>query len=100
LIFASLCTTLMVQRVGTLDLDCSTERMWPVIVDPPDLTETARPLSCAIRKRRTSFWSVVSNVNMGSFLAAAIQGTPSPGLGPRGAKSLLRSIAPVGIAAN
>jgi hypothetical protein len=35
-----------------------------VIVEPADLTVAVLPLNCAIRKRRTSFWSVVSNVNM------------------------------------
>jgi len=35
-----------------------------VTVEPPDLTVAVLPLNCAIRKRRTSFWSVVSNVNM------------------------------------
>jgi hypothetical protein len=52
----------MVQRwVGLLS---STDRTWPVIVESPDLTVAVLPLNWAIRKRRTSFWSVVSNVNM------------------------------------
>ena len=41
-------------------------------VEPPDLTLAVRPLNCAIRKRRTSFRSVVSNVNMKLSFAHAI----------------------------
>jgi hypothetical protein len=49
-----------------------------VTVDPPDLIVAVLPLNCAIRKRRTSFWSVVSNVNMKrSFAHATIVPTRS-----------------------
>jgi hypothetical protein len=47
-----------------LDLLSSTERTWPVTVDPADRIVAVLPLNCAIRKRLTSLWSVVSNVNM------------------------------------
>jgi hypothetical protein len=50
----------MTQRVGTLDAFSCTERTMPVTVLAPDLTVAGRPLNCAIRKRRTSFWSAVS----------------------------------------
>jgi hypothetical protein len=53
-----------VQHGGTLDLFCRIARTWPVTVDAPDLVVAVLPLNCAIRKRRTSFSSVVSNVNM------------------------------------
>src|SRR5665213_2042911 len=62
-------TIVMVQRCGTLDLHSSTDRTWPVTVDSADLAVAALPLNWAIRKRRTSFWSVVSNVNMKLSLA-------------------------------
>ena len=35
-----------------------------------DLNVTVRPLNCAIRKRRTSFWSAVSNVNIRALLCS------------------------------
>src|SRR6202158_5068130 len=54
----------MIQRCGRADLFSTTERTWPVTEVPPDLTVAVLPLNCAIRKRRTSFWLVVSNVNM------------------------------------
>ncbi len=54
----------MVQLAGMLDLLSCTDRTWPVTVDPLDRIVAVLPLNCAIRKRRTSFGSVVSNVNM------------------------------------
>src|SRR6476661_172070 len=54
----------MAQRGGTLSSTSSTARTCPVTVDPSDRTVAGLPLNCAIRKRRTSFWSAVSNVNM------------------------------------
>jgi hypothetical protein len=64
LIFGSTGTIVIVHSAGVPDLLSSTDRTWPVTVEPPDLTVAVLPLNCAIRKRRTSFWSVVSNVNM------------------------------------
>src|SRR3569832_2096577 len=55
----------MVQRGGTLASFSITERTRPVTVAPPDFAVAGRPLNWAIRKRRTSFWPAVSNVNMG-----------------------------------
>jgi hypothetical protein len=52
------------------DLLSNTDRTWPVIVEPPDLIVAVRPLNCAMRKRRTSFWSLVSKVNMKPFLCS------------------------------
>jgi hypothetical protein len=54
----------MVQRGGTLDSFSSTDRTRPVTIESPDLIVAIRPLNCAMRKRRTSFWSAVSYVNM------------------------------------
>jgi hypothetical protein len=64
LAFGAAGTMVMVQRCGTPDLLSTTDRTWPVIVEPPDLVVAVLPLNCAMRKRRTSFWSAVSNVNM------------------------------------
>jgi hypothetical protein len=50
----------MVQRGGMLDSCSSTERTKPVTVASPAATVAIRPLNCAMRKRRTSFWSAVS----------------------------------------
>jgi hypothetical protein len=61
----------MVHRAGMLDLFCRIDRTWPVTVDAPDRAFAVQPLNCAIRKRRTSFWSVVSNVNMKLSSASA-----------------------------
>jgi hypothetical protein len=71
LILGSLGTMAMAHRTGTLNLHSRTDRTWPVTVDPPDLTVVTRPLNCAMRKRLTSFWSVVSNVNIAALFAAA-----------------------------
>jgi hypothetical protein len=57
-------TIVIVQRGGTLDSVATTDRTWPVTIDPPDLTVAVLPLNWAMRKRRTSFWLVVSNVIM------------------------------------
>src|SRR6202158_2675319 len=57
-------TIVMIQRCGRADLLSTTERTWPVTEVPPDLTAAVLPLNCAIRKRGSSFWLVVSNVNM------------------------------------
>jgi len=54
----------MAQRGGTLSSISCTARTCPVTVDPSDRMVAGLPLNCAIRKRRTSFWSAVSNVNM------------------------------------
>src|SRR5215467_14469617 len=54
----------MVQRGGTEVAFSSTERTRPVTVLSPVLIVAARPLNCAMRKRRTSFWSAVSKLNM------------------------------------
>jgi hypothetical protein len=61
----------MVQLGGMLDSFASTERTWPVMIDPLDLTVAVLPLNCAMRKRRTSFWSAVSNVIMKLSCASA-----------------------------
>jgi hypothetical protein len=55
-----------------LDAASTTDRTWPVTIDPPDLTVAVLPLNCAMRKRRTSFWSVVSNVIIQPSCARAI----------------------------
>jgi hypothetical protein len=62
----------MVQRCGTLDLHSRTDRTWPMIVDPAARTVAVLPLNWAMRKRRTSFWSVVSNVHGPSSVHATI----------------------------
>jgi hypothetical protein len=67
LILGSLGTMVMAHRAGTLNLHSNTDLTWPVTVDPPDLVVATRPLNCAMRKRRTSFWSVVSNVNIAAL---------------------------------
>src|SRR5262245_57603026 len=46
------------------------ERTMPVTAEPFDLTVAVRPLNCAMRKRRTSFWSAVSNVNIRALLCS------------------------------
>src|SRR5215472_5370628 len=58
-------TIVIVQHGGMLDCFSRIDRTCPVMVEPPDLMVAALPLNCAMRKRRTSFWSAVSNVNMG-----------------------------------
>ena len=60
----SLGTIVIIHRAGISDLLSSTDRTRPVTVEPPDLAVAFLPLNWAMRKRRTSFWSVVSNVNM------------------------------------
>ena len=54
----------IVQRGGALSSISCTARTCPVTVDPSERTVAGLPLNWAIRKRRTSFWSAVSNVNM------------------------------------
>ncbi|HMM89298.1 MAG TPA: hypothetical protein PKA25_08985 [Bradyrhizobium sp.] len=54
----------IVQAAGMLDLFSTIDRTWPVIADPVERTVAVRPLNWAMRKRRTSFGSLVSNVNM------------------------------------
>jgi len=44
------------------------DRTVPVTADPFELNVTLRPLNCAMRKRRTSFWSAVSNVKIRALL--------------------------------
>jgi len=70
--FGGVGTIVMVQLGGTLDSFANTERTWPVMVDPPDSTVAVLPLNCAMRKRRTSFWSAVSNVIMKPSCASAL----------------------------
>src|SRR5689334_25174937 len=53
---------------GLAALFSTIERTMPVTVEPFDLQVAVRPLNCAIRKRRTSFWSAVSNVNIRALL--------------------------------
>src|SRR4051794_21837489 len=53
-----------IQTGGLLDLFCTIERTRPVTAVPFGLAVAARPLNCAMRKRRTSFWSAISNVNI------------------------------------
>jgi hypothetical protein len=50
------------QIEGLLVLFSTMDRTRPVTADPPDQNVAVRPLNCAIRKRRTSFWSAVSKV--------------------------------------
>jgi hypothetical protein len=54
----------MIHAEGTLDLFSTIDRTWPVIADPVDRVVAVLPLNWAMRKRRTSFGSLVSNVNM------------------------------------
>jgi hypothetical protein len=64
LAFGALGMIVIVQRCAPFGLFSCTDRTWPVTADPSDLTVTVLPLNWAMRKRRTSLWSVVSNVNM------------------------------------
>jgi hypothetical protein len=49
----------MVHAAGTLDLFSTIDRTWPMTADPAERAVTVLPLNWAIRKRRTSFWSLV-----------------------------------------
>jgi hypothetical protein len=65
-------TIVIVHRAGMLVLFCSTDRTWPVTIDPSDRQVVVLPLNCAMRKRRANFLSVVSNVTIGSPFVRAI----------------------------
>ena len=54
----------MTHADGTLDLFSTIDRTWPVTADPVERVVAVLPLNWAIRKRRTSFGSLVSNVNI------------------------------------
>jgi hypothetical protein len=49
----------MVHAAGTLDLFSTIDRTWPMTADPAERAVVVLPLNWAIRKRRTSFWSLV-----------------------------------------
>jgi hypothetical protein len=62
--FGSSGMIVMVQAIGVLDLFSTIDRTCPVTAAPAERAVAVRPLNWAIRKRRTSFGSLVSNVNM------------------------------------
>jgi hypothetical protein len=64
LAFGSSGMIVITQAAGTLDLLSTIDRTWPVIVESADRAVAVLPLNWAIRKRRTSFGSLVANVNM------------------------------------
>jgi hypothetical protein len=64
LAFGSSGMIVITQAAGTLDLFSTIDRTWPVIVEPADRVVAVLPLNWAIRKRRTSFGSLVANVKM------------------------------------
>src|SRR5215208_3999461 len=54
----------MIHTGGLLDLLSTIDRTKPVTAVPFGLAVAALPLNCAMRKRRTSFWSAISNLNI------------------------------------
>src|SRR4051812_19630723 len=71
LAFGSSGMIVITQAAGTLDLFSTIDRTWPVTVEPADRVVAVLPLNWAIRKRRTSFGSLVANVNMRGLLVHA-----------------------------
>jgi hypothetical protein len=74
LVFRSLGTIVITHTAGTPDLLSTIDRTRPVTVEPAVPAVAVLPLNWAIRKRRTSFGSLVSNVNTEFSLVHATMG--------------------------